>query len=156
MTPSNEPPVPGRKRQIVAGNTALIATLCLDLQALDWKQYLLILIAVAGFIYAGLLEWKQHKAHKEWIKTQPSLSLEGAPPYPRYKETIAFLVAILAFFGLCGYCIPRREIGLTGHELWVLVLMPVSAVGFWYARRIQKQYDKVYSKWRESRESNAG
>ncbi|HDS1721650.1 hypothetical protein NPS53_09070 [Pseudomonas putida] len=155
MIPSSEPPLPGRKRQIVAGNAALIATLFLDLQALDWKQYVLILIAIVGFIYAGLIEWEQYKARKEWLKSQPEGPLVGAPPYPHFTHTVAFMVALVSFCALCAYCAPRREIGLIGNELWVLVLIPVSVTAFWFARRIQKQYGKVYSKWRQGLERNS-
>lgn len=151
MTTLNDPPEPGRKRQAVAGYTALIATLFIDPQAIDWKQWLLILIAAVGFVYVGYIFWVQYKARKEWRKSQPAVvAAVDEPVYPGLKHNAVFMVAITSFFSLCAFCAPRREIGLVGSEWWILLLLPISIAAFWYARRIQDQYNKVYWAWRDA------
>lgn len=156
MTAIAQPPKPGQKLKIVAAYSAFIATLFIDPKNLDGKQWLLIAIAAAGFFCAGVCEWKQHKARKEWEKTQPAdTSFVGAPDLPHVKQLISFLIGMGSFMVLGYLWMPHKESGLVGNEWWMLVLIPVSVAGFWYSRRIQKQHDKQFEEWLQARARNS-
>lgn len=151
MNLSAKPPEPGRKRKTFALFTAMIAGLLIDQQNHDWAKLLLIAIGSAGFLYGGFIEWKQYKAIKEWRKTQPvDTTLVGAPQYPHITHTVSFAVGLVSFFTLCYLWVPHMETGLTGNEWWMLALGPVAVLGFVYARRTQKRYDKAFDGWRQA------
>ncbi|MQT57978.1 hypothetical protein GHO41_11560 [Pseudomonas sp. FSL R10-0399] len=58
----SSPPPPKRKLQTLAFTIACIAMVFIDTQVLDFKQWLLIAVAVCGYLYFGLFEWKIYKA----------------------------------------------------------------------------------------------
>ena len=147
----SSPPPPKRKLQTLAFTIACIAMVFIDTQVLDFKQWLLIAVAVCGYLYFGLFEWKIYKAKKAWEKDQPvDTSLVGAPQLPHVRQCISFMIGLSSFLILGSLWMPHKETGLAGNEWWMLVLIPIAVAGFWYARNIQKTYHKAFMEWRQA------
>lgn len=150
MDTSNAPPKSYTNKRDAAALAGFIAILIANgLDIPGWLQLTLVPVAAACFAFAVLFEWKGLKAEREWRKTQPAAldPLKGAPPLP-LGENIGTMVGIIAFFSLIYLWSPHKDTGITGNELWMLVLLPIAVAAFCYASWSKKKHIKAVEQWK--------